>query len=167
MANLGYRPIAHDHGAFLDKALKRRGFAQAYAALEDEYILVRELLAARTRAGLTQEEVAKSMGTTKSAVSRLEGTSRHSPSLGTLRKYARAVGCTVDLRLVPATEPRAASEMPSYEDEVAAAEAELDAGQGIPHREVEARLRKFYAEAPEDPPGGEVDWGPPVGREVW
>jgi len=38
---------------------------------EDEYLIVRELLSARTHAGLTQEEVAASMGTTKSAVSRL------------------------------------------------------------------------------------------------
>lgn len=101
MANLGYRPIAHDHGAFLDKALKRKGFAQAYGALEDEYVLVRELLAARTRAGLTQEEVAKSMGTTKSAVSRLEAAGKHSPSVTTLKKYAHAVGCDVEIRLVP------------------------------------------------------------------
>ena len=101
MANLGYRPIAHDHDAFLDKALKRKGFAQAYEALEDEYVLVRELLAARTRAGLTQEEVAKSMGTTKSAVSRLEAAGKHSPSVTTLKKYAHAVGCDVEIRLVP------------------------------------------------------------------
>ena len=101
MANLGYRPIAHDHGAFLDKALKRKGLAQAYGALKDEYVLVRELLAARTRAGLTQEEVAKSMGTTKSAVSRLEAAGKHSPSVTTLKKYAHAVGCDVEIRLVP------------------------------------------------------------------
>jgi transcriptional regulator with XRE-family HTH domain len=40
------------------------------------------------------------MGTTKSAVSRLEGAGTHSPSVGTLRRYARAVGCEVEIRLV-------------------------------------------------------------------
>lgn len=103
MADLRYRPIAHDHDAFLEKALQRKGFAGAYTALADEYRLARELLAARMRAGLTQEQVAESMGTTKSAVSRLESAGRHSPSVSTLKRYARAVGCEVDLRLVPAS----------------------------------------------------------------
>ena len=105
MADLEYKPIAHDHDAFLEKALKRKGFSEAYDALGDEYLLVRELLSARAKAGLTQEDVAASMGTTKSAVSRLEAAS-HSPSVSTLKKYARAVGCDVEIRLVPASAPR-------------------------------------------------------------
>ncbi|HAT50243.1 MAG: helix-turn-helix transcriptional regulator [Nitrospirae bacterium] len=51
-----------------------------------------------------KEEIARRMGTTKSAVSRLEsslGDSRHSPSIATLRKYAQAVGCRVEIHLVP------------------------------------------------------------------
>src|SRR3990172_12200281 len=108
MADLEYRPVAHDHDEFLARALKRKGFDAAYAELEDEYCLVRELLAARTKAGLTQEEVAESMGTTKSAVSRLEAVGRHSPSVTTLKKYARAVGCEVEIRLVPAPRPTSA-----------------------------------------------------------
>ncbi len=51
-------------------------------------------------ASLTQEEVAAHMGTTKSAVSRLEG-GKHSPSVATLDRYAKAVGCEVEIRLVP------------------------------------------------------------------
>jgi len=97
-----YRPVSHDHDAFLERALKRKGFREAYDGLEDEYLLVRELLAARAQAGLTQEEVAASMGTTKSAVSRLEGAGKHSPSVSTLKKYARAVRCDVEIRIVPA-----------------------------------------------------------------
>lgn len=69
----------------------------------DEYLLVRELLGARVRAGLTQQEVAESMGTTKSAVSRLEAVGKHSPSVTTLKRYARALGCDVEIRLVPAS----------------------------------------------------------------
>jgi len=63
---------------------------------------VRELLAARMSAGLTQEQVAASMGTTKSAVSRLESTGAHSAWVSTLKEYAKAVGCEVEIRLVPA-----------------------------------------------------------------
>jgi len=109
MADLEYRSVSHDHDAFLEKALKRKGFDEAYDSLEDEYLLVRELLGARARAGLTQEEVAESMGTTKSAVSRLEAAGKHSPSVGTLKKYAHAVGCDVEIRLVPASRREAHS----------------------------------------------------------
>jgi DNA-binding XRE family transcriptional regulator len=101
MARSEYRSVSHDHDAFLERALKRKGFREAYDDLEDEYVLVRELLAARAKAGLTQEEVAASMGTTKSAVSRLEGAGKHSPSVSTLKKYAEAVGCEIEIRLVP------------------------------------------------------------------
>jgi len=83
--------------------MKRKGFADAYAESAKEYELVRELLAARAKAGLTQEQVAESMGTTKSAVSRLEAVGKHSPSVSTLSKYATAVGCEVEIRLVPAS----------------------------------------------------------------
>ena len=103
MADRKYRPVAHDHDEFLARAMKRKGFSRAYAESADEYELVRELLAARAKAGLTQEQVAASMGTTKSAVSRLEAVGRLSPSVSTLKKYARAVGCEVEIRLVPAS----------------------------------------------------------------
>ena len=116
MAEREYRPIAHDHDEFLARAMKRKGFAEAYAERADVYQLVRELLAARAKAGLTQEQVAECMGTTKSAVSRLEGLGKHSPSVDTLRKYARAVGCEVEVRLVPSTRPTRASTRQSQRD---------------------------------------------------
>lgn len=100
MSELKYQPVRHVHKAFLARAAKRRGFKHAYAALEEEYALVRQMLAARERAGLTQEAVAARMGTTKSAVSRLEAAGKHAPSFATLQKYARAVGCRLDIRLV-------------------------------------------------------------------
>ena len=101
MAELKYSPVKHDHAAFLAKARARTGFDEAYAALDLEYQVVAQLLKARTRAGLTQDAVAERMGTTKSAVSRLEGSGKHAPSLATLRKYAQAVGCELQVRLVP------------------------------------------------------------------
>lgn len=104
-----YNPVSHDHDEFLARARKRKGFSEAYDDLESEYLLVRELLAARTQAGLTQEEVAESMGTTKSAVSRLEAAGKHSPSVSTLKKYAKAVGCDVEIRLIPAPRKTGAS----------------------------------------------------------
>ena len=100
MPDLKYQPVRHDPKAFLAKAAKRPGFKRAYAALEEEYALVRQMLAARERAGLTQEAVAARMGTTKSVVSRLEASGRHAPSFSTLQKYARAVGCRLAIKLV-------------------------------------------------------------------
>jgi transcriptional regulator with XRE-family HTH domain len=41
------------------------------------------------------------MGTTKSAISRLESAGKHAPSLETLKRYARAVGCEIQVKLVP------------------------------------------------------------------
>ena len=103
MADIKYKPVAHDHEAFLKKASKRKEFRKAYEELEEEYRLTREMLAARSKFGLTQETVAERMGTTKSAVSRLEAAGKHAPSLTTLKKYAWAVGCRLEIKLVPAT----------------------------------------------------------------
>jgi len=59
------------------------------------------MLAARARAGLTQEAVAARMGTTKSTISRLESAGKHAPSLTSLKKYAETVGCKIQFKLVP------------------------------------------------------------------
>lgn len=102
MEDLKYEPILHEQGPFIEKASKRKAFKKAYDDLGIEYALVREMLLARSRAGLTQEAVANLMGTTKSAVSRLEGVGTHAPSLTTLKKYAQAVGCQLEIKLIPA-----------------------------------------------------------------
>lgn len=101
MADLKYQPVIHDHKAFLKKANKRAEFRKAYDALEEEYALAKEMLAARARVGLSQEAVAEIMGTTKSAISRLEAVGKHAPSLTTLKKYAHAVGCHLEIKFVP------------------------------------------------------------------
>ena len=105
MADVKYKPVAHDHEAFLKRALKRKEFRKAYEGLKEEYTLAREMLGARSRFGLTQEAVAELMGTTKSAVSRLEAAGKHVPSLTTLKKYAQAVGCRLEIKLVPNSRP--------------------------------------------------------------
>lgn len=101
MADIKYAPVKHDHQAFLAKARARKGFTEAYDALELEYRVADQLLKARARSGLTQDAVAERMGTTKSAISRLEAAGKHAPSLATLQRYARAVGCDLQVKLVP------------------------------------------------------------------
>jgi len=100
MAELKYTPVPHDHKAFLARARARKGFSEAYDALELEYEVAGQMLQARSRAGLTQDAVAERMGTTKSAVSRLESAGKHAPSLTTLKRYASAVGCELQIKLV-------------------------------------------------------------------
>ena len=101
MTDMKYQPILHDHNSFLEKARKRGNFKKAYENLEEEYALVREMLTARARLGLSQEAVAELMGTTKSAISRLEAAGKHAPSLTTLKKYAHAVGCHLEIKYIP------------------------------------------------------------------
>ena len=79
------------------KMLKNPAFKKEYDALEEEFALINELLSARSRAKLTQAEVARRMGTSQSAVARME--SGRAPSLSSLRKYAHAVGRKVEIRL--------------------------------------------------------------------
>ena len=90
-----YEPVRIDTKKAVIKAKNRPGFTQAWDALEEEYSALSALLSARQTAGLTQEDLARKMGTTKSAVSRLESSLRndkHSPSFATLKKYANACG---------------------------------------------------------------------------
>ena len=103
MSELEYQPVQHQPGEFLAKARACPGFASAYDALALEYALADQMIQARTQAGLTQEAVAERMGTTKSAVSRLESSHKHAPSLATLKKYAAAVGCELQVKLVRQT----------------------------------------------------------------
>ena len=98
MTDLKYQPVRHNHKEFLSKASARKGFTEAYKALELEY---HQMLKARAHAGLTQDAVAERMGTTKSAISRLESAGKHAPSLATLKRYARAVCCELQVKLVP------------------------------------------------------------------
>ncbi len=95
------------HDELRKKALGRPDVREAFDDLSPEFELLRQMLRARRAAGLTQEGVAQRMGTKAPAVARLEsalGNGKHSPSLSTLRKYADAVGCRLEIRLVPERE---------------------------------------------------------------
>ena len=92
------------HKELVRKMLKQPEVKAEYDAQAEEFALLNELLKARRLAGLTQAEVAARMGTKTPAVARLEaggGSRQHSPSLTTLRKYAEAVGCRLEIRLRP------------------------------------------------------------------
>jgi len=91
------------HEELKKKILSNPEVQAEYESLQDEFSLFDELLKARTLAGLTQSDVANLMGTKTPAIARLEnggGNKQHSPSISTLRKYADAVGCHLEIKLV-------------------------------------------------------------------
>jgi len=86
---------------FKARALQRAAVKSAYDQLNEEFSFLDEFLKARASAGITQAEVAERIGTTQSAIARLEsGKGKHSPSLDTLHRYAHALGCRLELHLV-------------------------------------------------------------------
>jgi transcriptional regulator with XRE-family HTH domain len=89
---------------FREMALRRAAGEQAARMAEERGRLVRELAGRRLAAGLSQTEVAARMGTSQSAVARLEsGTADVRAS--TLERYAAAVGGQITWRLNPPGEP--------------------------------------------------------------
>ncbi|KQT17178.1 XRE family transcriptional regulator [Methylobacterium sp. Leaf399] len=75
-------------------------YRNAYVDLEEEFALARALIAARSKAGLTQEELAQRMETSQSAIARLE-TGRSKPSARTLERFARATGTSLRISFEP------------------------------------------------------------------
>ena len=91
------------HGKLKSTALAKGTVKSEYDALAPEFELLHQMLKARTRAGLSQQDVAKRMGTQSPAVTRLESalsSGRHSPSISTLKRYAKAVGCELQIKFV-------------------------------------------------------------------
>lgn len=74
-------------------------FQREYEKADAEFALVEALVKARTDAKMSQADVAKRIGTTQSAIARLEG-GRVSPSISTLRRYAEATGSKLEINLV-------------------------------------------------------------------
>ena len=75
-------------------------FRVGYDEADAEYSVIEALVRARNEANLSQAELAKRLGTTQSAVARLEA-GGVSPSISTLRRYAAATGSRLEFQLVP------------------------------------------------------------------
>ncbi|MFC4298007.1 helix-turn-helix transcriptional regulator [Castellaniella hirudinis] len=74
------------------------GTRAEYDAQGPEFAIARELISARVRAGLTQDQVADRMHTTQSTIARLES-GRTLPSMRTLARYAEATGTRPIIKL--------------------------------------------------------------------
>lgn len=78
----------------LDKEVKK-----AYDALEPEYSVIRAMLRARVKKKLTQAQLAKKIGTKQSVISRLEK-GKANPSVGFLKKFAKALDTRLEVRFI-------------------------------------------------------------------
>lgn len=91
------------HDQLVKKMMRRPGVKAEVERIErEEGELLDALLKARHEAGLSQAQVAELMGTQAPAVARLEralATGKHSPSIATLRKYAKACGKKLILKV--------------------------------------------------------------------
>ena len=88
-----------------DKAFKNPEVKAEYDLLESEFALIDTLLTMRKKSGLTQEEIAKRMGTQKGNISRLEK-GNSNPSWKTIQNYAHACGFEVFMKVKTVTAHR-------------------------------------------------------------
>ena len=85
--------------SFRKKALKDPKVKAEYDALSSSFEMRRQMIALRKDAGLTQEQMAKLLGTKKSNISRLESISSDiSPRLATIEEYARVLGYSIKVK---------------------------------------------------------------------
>ena len=90
-----------------ETCLRNPKYRKAYGALEEEFALASSLIDARSRAGLTQQQLARKMGTTQPVVARLES-GRSKPSMRTLERLAEATGLRLLVTFAPRSEPHPA-----------------------------------------------------------
>jgi len=79
-----------------ERSLQKPEVRQEYDALAEEFEMIDKLLKMRTAAGLTQDELARRMGTKRSNICRLEKGNTN-PSWQTLKKYAHACGFEITM----------------------------------------------------------------------
>jgi len=76
---------------FEKKLLQDPGVKREYDKLQPEFEIAKQMLDARINKKMTQEEIAKKVGTGQAVISRLEGANA-SPSLDLLKRVASALG---------------------------------------------------------------------------
>ena len=80
--------------------LKNPKYKTEYEALGKEFQLARALIEARTRAGLSQTQLARRMKTSQSYVARIEG-GQVRPSTAALERLAKATGSRLTITFEP------------------------------------------------------------------
>ena len=81
--------------------MKNPKYKAEYAALGKEFQLVRSLIEARMRAGLSQAQLARRMNTSQSYIARIES-GQVKPSTAALDRLAKATGLRLKITFEPA-----------------------------------------------------------------
>ena len=87
------------YSSFLNKQLQDPEFRREYEALEEEFVLAREVLELRRQQNLTQKELAIRMGTSQPAIARIESGNYRNVSLAFIRRLADALGAKPEIHL--------------------------------------------------------------------
>lgn len=85
---------------FLEEQLKDPQVKAEYESLEPEFDIIRSILDARIKKGLTQKELSKITGISQADISRLEN-GNGNPTLDTIKRLAYALGYEVTIKLQP------------------------------------------------------------------
>jgi|Laugresbdmm110sd_1035091.scaffolds.fasta_scaffold41647_2 transcriptional regulator with XRE-family HTH domain len=95
------------HKQLRAKALANPEVKAEFESVRAEFAVLDEFLKIRAAKGLTQNQIAEKIGTTQSVIARLEsGKGKHSPSITTLSRYAEALDCQLEIRLVQKLNPK-------------------------------------------------------------
>jgi transcriptional regulator with XRE-family HTH domain len=84
---------------YLEEQLKDPGFAQKFIKAGEAWDVAIQLVSLRKKAGLSQRELAKRVGTSQQQISRLESPSYEGHSLSMLRRVAEVLGGTVRVEI--------------------------------------------------------------------
>lgn len=85
----------NDH---LEESLKKPKFKKEWDKSEIEYTLGKNLIEARINKNISQRELAKKVGTSQAAISRIESMSAN-PSLNLLKRISAALGSKLQISL--------------------------------------------------------------------
>ena len=94
------KPAYSTFTQFRKKLLAKPGVKRAYEELQPEFAIIMAIVEARAKKNVSQEQLAKRMGTGQAVISRLENANA-SPSLALIKRLANALNLKVELRFTP------------------------------------------------------------------
>ena len=91
-----------DVNIYFNEQMKDPEFRREYEKVQAEFAPIRAILDARMKKGMTQVQIAKKMGTTQSAIARVEAGNTN-PTIAFMQKLADALGLRLSIRFLPQT----------------------------------------------------------------
>ncbi len=86
---------------YLEEQLRDPEFAERFRKAGEGWDVALQLASLRQRAGLSQKELARKVGTSQQQISRLESPSYEGHTLSMLRRVARVLGAAVHVDIRP------------------------------------------------------------------